>query len=550
MKLFAKIFALATTMFLFISSIPVGLSDQPSADNPRSGLPAELRQIMDENRERFFPPFHPDLGDTVTSFVKLNLDEGEHIRIFEVLRQVRIRQTEGRDTPALWRVFGTADLSVLLTHEQAREEIMFLFDLLRHGYDGYLYFGGDQVFLPIRDAMLESLAAMAEPLPVFSFLYGLLVPALRGVVADNHFWIHRTRFGPPAHVPYMDGEFVLHRDEGDFVTEIDGIMHRVIDVVGLPSPSVDGILPTLTAEGELAWAFGLVRAASQWNTMEIAVLLENIVTGESLSRTVNLQRVDSPGLQHGPVITKHEMEGIAVLENRSLLNLSPKEDDIFLRSGYELRDMPILVMDLRGHIGGNISFPRRWVGSYTRQEPHFNSLFATSTLLRSQVASELLHFFVPLQVSMLVDTAWEAFRAMDPRFATIEELGSPMSERRPLMASVPGTHPRVPIPNKNLVIVLTDGNIASAGELFVGHLRQLENVMVVGTNTSGTFLTSDVGRTMLPHSGLSVMFGTRLNLRHDLSQFEGVGFMPDLWVPPGESLERVLRFIERYGLAR
>ena len=74
-------------------------------------------------------------------------------------------------------------------------------------------------------------------------------------------------------------------------------------------------------------------------------------------------------------------------------------------------------------------------------------------------------------------------------------------------------------------------------------------MLVVGTNTEGTFFTGGVGRTMLPHSGLAVMFGTRLYLRHDLSQFEGVGLMPDLWVPPGESLERVLRFIERYGLA-
>jgi len=85
--------------------------------------------------------------------------------------------------------------------------------------------------------------------------------------------------------------------------------------------------------------------------------------------------------------------------------------------------------------------------------------------------------------------------------------------------------------------------------MFVGYLRQLRNVLVVGTNTSGTFLTSNIGMTILPHSGVGIMFGTHLNLRPDLSQFEGVGFMPDLWVPPGESLERVLRFVERYGFA-
>jgi len=39
-----------------------------------------------------------------------------------------------------------------------------------------------------------------------------------------------------------------------------------------------------------------------------------------------------------------------------------------------------------------------------------------------------------------------------------------------------------------------------------------------------------------------------MSLRPDLSHFEGIGFMPDLYVPPEESLERVLQFIKRYKL--
>jgi len=55
---------------------------------------------------------------------------------------------------------------------------------------------------------------------------------------------------------------------------------------------------------------------------------------------------------------------------------------------------------------------------------------------------------------------------------------------------------------------------------------------------------------VLPHSGLDIIFSTYMNLRPDLSLFEGVGFLPDLWVPPVESLDRVLAFVERYGLNR
>ena len=106
------------------------------------------------------------------------------------------------------------------------------------------------------------------------------------------------------------------------------------------------------------------------------------------------------------------------------------------------------------------------------------------------------------------------------------------------------------IPNDNLLIVLTDGMVASAGDMFVGYLRQLENALFVGANTMGALVTGGTESATLPRSGLNVTFGTRLSLRPDLSQFEGIGFMPDLWVPPRESLERVLAFIERYGLNR
>jgi len=575
MKLFAKIFALAIGMFLLTS-----FGDQPPTGNPRLGLPAELRQIMDENREITFPPPHPDLEDTVNSFIKLNLDRDEHIRIFEALRQVRTQQ----DHYTLRRVFGRPNFGAFLTHEQLGEEIRFLFDLLRHGYDGYLYFGGDEVFLPIRDAMLESLAGMPDPLRATSYLDDLLLPAFQGVVADNHFQIQHVRFGPPAHVPYMNEGYVLRRGGSGFVVEIDGATHGLVEVKGLPLPSASGILPTLTPDGELAWAFGFVKVESQQGAMEITVLLEDTVTGENRSRPVTLRRVDSPRFPTHPVIVKHEVEGITVLENRSLRNLSNEENAAFLQSGYGLRDRPILVMDLRGHTGGGTGLPSMWIANYTGQTMGLgqNSLFAASILMRSRVKLELIHFFTPLYRSILMDrySNWNFDVGICPRFAAPEhlpllaptpgsferdsalrfetiarvnagkDLRDPMLGYLSLSTSVRTIRPHVPIPNRNLVIVLTDKNIASTGDLFVGHLRQLENVLVVGTNTSGTFFTGAVGSTMLPHSGFAVRVGTRLNLRHDLSQFEGVGFMPDLWVPPGESLERVLRFIERYGLAR
>jgi len=143
MKFFTKTVAIVLAMFLFTS-----FSNHPLADILRFNLPVELRRVMDENRKITFPPLHPDLEYVINSFVPRNLDKDEHYRVLEILGQARRRHMAGQGYFAFIRNWGTTvDFGAFLTHEQLDKEIRFFFDLLRHGYDGYLYFGGDDVFL-------------------------------------------------------------------------------------------------------------------------------------------------------------------------------------------------------------------------------------------------------------------------------------------------------------------------------------------------------------------------------------------------------------------
>ena len=458
--------------------------------------------------------------------------------------------------------------------------------------------------------MLARLAGMRDPLLISSYLDDIIAPAFRGIIADNHFRIHHPTFPAPALLPYMNGQFVLRKGEAGFVTEIDEVRYRVLEV------PAENILPTLTAEGELAWAFGLVAEEGGQGETEITAVLEDVVSGEKRSMRIALQKVVPRELPAGPAVSVREEAGVPVLENRSLSNLSDAERDIFSRASSELRDKPVLVVDLRGNTGGILNLARRWVAEYSGSHLFFESLFAESDLMSTQVAFESVLGDFPARTLVASVSRAGRISSDDPRFVAPEAPGdtgrrfsftatsvdygngtvtldgdtvsisSPaapffgrtltvsggsvsitgetvsftgnsvsMSDTpdpawdRPLFpTSVSRIPPREAIPNGNLAIVLTDKNTGSAGEIFVGFLRQLENVIVVGSNTRGMFLTNSIGSALLPHSKLPVRFGTRLNFRPDLSQFEGVGFMPDLWVPPGESLERVLRFIEREGL--
>ena len=513
MKRMSTIFALAASAILLASC----------ADPQPAGIPAELREIMRAGSEIALPAPHPDFAEIAAGFLTPNLSAETDARVAEVV---------ARQTPPgslahvgnLRSIEGSAHLSAFLSHEEIAEEIHFLFDLMRYGYAAYQYFGGDAVFLPLRDSMLECLAEMSEPLRVADYLSHLLAPALRSAISDNHFQIHDITIGALAYVAFMSEEHVVRRDGGAFSLRIDGATYRVLETTLANGARVDGIMPTITRDGEFAFAFGHVAAASDRGAWELVALLEDERTGERHSRVVGLSQLGSYATtSQARLSPARDVGGVTVVASRNLQSGRSFADTRreFFDAGMERRDEPVLIMDLRGNRGGRHEFAQSWVEGYASRPPR--------------------HEFVFVQHQLESATTVGMLRALNP---------APRIVRAPLFRRFFLPWPREPIPNENLVIVLMDSRTTSAGEVFVGYLRQLENALFVGANTHGNFVCADILRTSLPRSGLSVIFGRHLNLRPDLSQFEGVGFLPDLWVPPGESLERVLAFIERYGLNR
>ena len=510
MKRMSTIFALAASAILLASCA-----------GRNAGIPAELREIMRASREIALPPLHPDFNEMLANFLTPDLRAETDARVAQRLQRSpgMLMSTAGENPRGVSAIISPR---ALIPHAEIRDELYFLFDLLRYGYVGYQHFGGDAVFLPLRDSMMEQLAHMRDPLPFREYIDRLLVPAFRGVIYDNHFQIHNVTMRARDHHLHMSRDFVLRRDRaGGFVTEIDGEAHRVLGTTLRDGAPVDGILPTLTPEGELAWMFGRLAAAGDRDAWEVVALLECARTGERGSITVGLAQVASYSPASHPLLETREVGGVTVLANRTMTVRNWHDARMeFAHSGAALRDKPVLVLDLRGHHGGG-DFSREWISGYAGRMPNRDLAFQRFRL-NSSVSHALL---------------WHNAN----RVSNIYPSWNRQSGTAP---------PRNFIPNENLLIVLTDKRVSSGGDLFTGDLRQLENVLFVGTNTHGNLLSGGIVRSRLPHSGIDIIFGQELHLRPDLSQFEGIGFLPDLWVPPGESLERVLAFVERYGLNR
>ena len=94
-----------------------------------------------------------------------------------------------------------------------------------------------------------------------------------------------------------------------------------------------------------------------------------------------------------------------------------------------------------------------------------------------------------------------------------------------------------------LLIVLMDSFVGSSGENFVEYLGQLENVVFVGTNTRGCMLTGNLGVFTLPNSKIGLSCGTKISICENLSNPDGRGLMPDLWVRPDEAVDRAVKYI-------
>lgn len=230
-----------------------------------------------------------------------------------------------------------------------------------------------------------------------------------------------------------------------------------------------------------------------------------------------------------------EKDEVKIIENRRMYTLSEDEDDLkrFMDEAKDLKDEKVIILDIRSNSGGSDHYPMNWIKNYTGHKPTFtkvNSKIYTDTTIK------LLDNHIPNIKDSEIEKNVKKMR---------NEIIN--SDYFPGWTDIDSNDYKV-IDNDNLVIVITDSNIASSGESFVNYLRQLKNVIFIGENTGGIMLMLDNYNSYLPNSKLLVRAGIGLDLEPDLTSTEEKGYLPDLWVNPNIAVNRVLRFIKNYKL--
>ena len=390
--------------------------------------------------------------------------------------------------------FTQAELEVLTTPReleqepvlaQLQEDAETVFTLLRTTYGAYEYFGGDEVFLPLRDQVLEELALEGRVLyrhTLQDLLYNVLSPIIR----DGHFKI---------------GDRSLIHEKGLYMYYVPGLYFT--DTAGLDPAYVK---PTVGPDGAIVYWF----AALSHDGSD----LPSTLGGYDL----HWEQAGYGGIEdrkNGVVFSEREQDGIPVLVSRGMYSETPEGQaqlDRFAACGEEYADVSPLVFDLRFNPGGMSNYFMYWAWGWTGQQVRPRNA-------GGHRFSQLGCFQVQSYPKEQMGT-WGTWSA-DGQW----------------------------IEREGLTLVLMDKGIASAGEEAVERLHSVENVVFLGGPTSGCSLVSNNIHIYLPRTGLELYFGTGLSFHDTIDNIDGTGNLPDLWVEPADALDAAVRLCRYYGVA-
>ena len=461
-------------------------------------IPKEVRDLVAENRGAKFNIDNASLEAVKRDYLSYDMDhEQDQLIASQIIRE-------------------PSPYPEALTTEQAESDVDFLFGYLKYGYAGYGYYGGDDIFLPLKDQILEDIKSTGEIITAPS-LNEIIAEYLMPVIVDCHFNVGTERSNDHhAQKYYSANEEALYvKLEDGFHIEIDGSDYLLRSVGGAPPETY--VKPILTQDGHAAWTVGVSHHEPVAPSVDVELVntqTRDIIT-RSAALTVSEQTPNYTNSKEYRPYDLTEISEIPVVQCRRLWADGEHEKDLqkLVEDAAGLRDEPVVIVDLRGNSGGSSEWGDNWIEMFSGSRPAFHNIYC---VMETQTISSSFG-----QEKTIASPGW----------------------REPLLEAAEI------IPNDSFILVLTDQHVGSSAELFLAGLRQMENVIVIGTNTNGMTVFGDVRSIYLPESRLRIQCGYKLFLEPDLQFYEGVGQPPDLWAPPGEALERAILFAQNYLLS-
>ncbi len=396
----------------------------------------------------------------------------------------------------------------VLTAQQAKNDVNVLFYNLQTKYGLYEYFGGDGVFDVAKVAILEACDAAGTLTP--DELADILLMNF-SFVKDAHFTVDDMLCASVVY-PFHYRDVAFEKVDGGYqslkdkkrVNSVDG--YEDLDTLFRRSISV--VLAEITEQN--SWAEPFTPDAL---SIRYADGSTQILRTKPYGCSHNDDRDD---------IELYENRGIPVLFS-SQMGFDEAGDQCaraFLAYAEQLKDEPVVILDLRLNMGGNVALPYKWLHAYSGKNVTGNSYLID---------------YIPATTQHVGNESYVSDKTLSHLAERVIGGRITLSDGRP----------DVFVENGNLLIALTGKHTASAAETMVDLLHNVGNVLFIGDLTYGCYVGLDGGVSgKLPCSQVSVKFGSALRIFPEGGHFQEMrGFFPDLWVPADQAEELALKLL-------
>ena len=368
---------------------------------------------------------------------------------------------------------------------EAIEDAGTAYALLRDGYAGYDYFGGAEAFDRAMDETLSLLPETGE-VTVETLRDAILEP-LRDTVTDNILTV--------GYLPAVKAQRRGYYVPGLYFSRPEDAQ------ADAPAEAV----PTLTPEGGIAYTLCAQLPESEAGSLPETAVME----GEEIS--LSWEAMDTEPLPDNPLSETALADGTVLLSSTGFMAADETDAvrlDALSRAGASFSREPVLIWNIRSNRGGSDAYISDWFGGFTGRSP----------LVRMSYAARV----TPLN-RYLLNFVLAPWWYVDGRQGQLT-------------------------PRDGFTFAVQDLYTLGTGESVLCQLRSIENLLTVGSPTAGGVSTGNLVAAYLPHSGLRISWGTKIQRLETDEPVDGIGFRPDLWVPPGEALSRVEAMIGYYGL--
>jgi len=441
-----------------------------------------------------------------------------------------------------WTRFINDNRQEMITREEAEYDAKAFFELLRYVYGAYNYFGGDETFLPLLDDVLQTIAQRWEGQEVRSIiaLSQILWENIPLIIADNHFVVDNS-WRPFASANYFVWDAPFDRTENGLRKRDTGLY--VVNVDGYEKDEIFRL--TINEAGEFFYTAVVVRLVRPGIGEDSYSLNVTFDDGSFTIVDLTPEPFIPSFTQTNTSWREHSLRfvnEIPVVSIRSMNNPFQNRSGDYryaqqvLSFAEELRDEPVVIIDLRGNIGGHLILNKMFLHAL------LGELVPSNSIHISTVSNIYLESVIELPPGTNPPQSWGNIEEFED-FYFPHDIYDFYYPKAPVgnyhYIYIPDS--RV-VPNDKLIILLIDRVTASGGEDFTFRILNIENTLVIGENTSGTHLTKNNRNLYLPNSGMPTIMG-ELVIHPEGQWQEGTGIAPDIWVI-GDSLTAALAMLE------